>query len=157
MTPAYTATSDPDFHPIQTTVFEWEVHLLRRQPKRLLGIVAALIAIFLTSLFLFHSFWLALLPVVAALGTLSEYLFPIHYTLTELSAKMNCGLILLEIRWADVRHAYITDEGIKLSPLCSRNSRMEPLRGVYLRFDLPQREAIQMEVKHRLEQERTRG
>ena len=98
--------------------------------------------VFLAGLCLFHSFWLAALPTLAALFSVSEFLFPIHYTLTAQSAAMRCGLTALEIRWADVRHAYLTDDGIKLSPLRAKNSRMEPLRGVYLRFDAAQRDSI---------------
>ncbi len=105
-------------------------------------IMAALLGVFAVSLCLFHSFWLALLPVAAVLFSLSEFVFPIHYTLTTSGASARYGPTALEIRWADVRHAYLTDEGIKLSPLRVKNSRFEPLRGVFLRFDATNREAV---------------
>ena len=137
-TPATTAAPGQE----QTVLLTWTVHLLRRQPERLPKIVAVLGAVFAASLFVFHSFWLALLPTLAALFSVSEYVFPIHYTLSPSSAGMKCGLTALEIRWPDVRHAYLTDDSVKLSPLHAKNSRMEPLRGVTLRFDDKQREAI---------------
>ena len=65
-----------------------------------------------------------------------------RYTLTPQSASARHGLTLLEIRWADVRHAYLTDEGIKLSPLSAKNSRFEALRGVFLRFDDGNKDAV---------------
>ena len=74
--------------------------------------------------------------------SLSEFVFPVKYTLTAQSATARHGLTLLEIRWADVRHAYLTDEGVKLSPLRAKNSRFEPLRGVYLRFSEDNREVV---------------
>ena len=91
---------------------------------------------------LFRSFWLGLLPMLALLFYLSEYVFPIRYTLTPQSASARCGLSVLEIRWADVRHAYLTDDGIKLSPLAAKNSRFESLRGVFLRFGPNNQDAV---------------
>ena len=94
-----------------------------------------LLAVFGAGLGVFHSLWLSFAPMLALLFSMSEYIFPVRYTLTKQSASARHGLTLLEIRWADVRHAYLTDDGIKLSPLPAKNSRFEPLRGVFLRFD----------------------
>lgn len=120
----------------------WSVHLIRRQPQRAPRIALVLVGVLVLSLCLFHSFWLALLPAAAVLLSLSEFVFPVRYTLTPQSATARHGLTLLEIRWADVRHAYLTDEGVKLSPLRAKNSRFESLRGVYLRFDTTNQEAV---------------
>ncbi len=115
-------------------VLTWHVHLLQEQPKRLPRIMAAVVCVFFLSLILFRSAWLALLPALATVFSLSEFLFPARYTLTTQSAKASFGLTTLEIPWRDVRHAYLAEDGIKLSPLTSRNARWEPLRGVFLRF-----------------------
>ena len=120
----------------------WSVHLIRRQPQRAPRLALAVLSTFVLSLCLFHSFWLALLPVAAVLLSLSEFVLPVRYTLTSQSATARHGLTLLEIRWADVWRAYLTDEGVKLSPLRAKNSRFEPLRGVYLRFDETNQEAV---------------
>jgi hypothetical protein len=122
--------------------FSWFVHLIRRQPQSAPRLALALAGVFVLSLCLFHSFWLALLPAAAVLLSLSEFVFPVRYTLTAQSATARHGLTLLEIRWEDVRHAYLTDEGIKLSPLRANNSRFESLRGVYLRFGETNQEAV---------------
>ncbi len=132
--------------PSQAVQLTWSVHLIRRHPERLPKILGVLGLVFVTGLCLFHSFWLALLPTFAALFSVSEFVFPIHYTLTAKSAAMKCGLTALEIPWSDVRHAYVTDEGIKLSPLRRKNSRMEPLRGVFLRFGEAQHAEIRAVV-----------
>lgn len=115
-------------------VLTWCVHLLRQQPRRLPRILAAVLCAFVLSLILFRSAWLALLPALATVFSLSEFLFPARYTLTTLSAKASFGVTTLEIAWRDVRHAYLAEDGIKLSPLTGRNARWEPLRGVFLRF-----------------------
>lgn len=120
----------------------WSVHLMTGQPKRAAPIALVVLAVIALGLCLFHSLWVSILPALALLFSLSEFLFPVHYTLTDQSASARHGVTLLEIRWADVRHAYLTDDGIKLSPLAARNSRFEALRGVYLRFDDHNREAV---------------
>lgn len=134
----------------------WSVHLLRRQLHRVPRLALAQTGILILSLCLFHSFWLALLPVAATLLSLSEFVFPVRYTLTAQSATARHGLTLLEIRWADVRHAYLTHEGVKLSPLRGRNSRFESLRGVYLRFDATNQEAVIAAVQHFRQEARVR-
>ena len=124
------------------TVLCWSVHLITRQPKRKAQIAAVLLVTLIVSFCIFHSLWLGLAPVLALLFSLSEYVFPVRYTLTASAATARHGLTHLEIRWADVRHAYLTDEGIKLSPLLTKNSRFEPLRGVFLRFDGANQDAV---------------
>ncbi len=126
----------------EKSVLSWSVHLIARQPKRPAQIGLVLLAVFALGLCVFHSFWLSLAPALALLFSLSEFVFPVRYTLTEQSASARHGLTLLEIRWADVRHAYLTDDGIKLSPLPARNSRWESLRGVFLRFDDHNKDAV---------------
>ena len=124
------------------SVLSWSVHLITRQPERPAQIGAVLLAVFALGLCVFHSLWLSLAPALALLFSLSEFVFPARYTLTPQSAAVRHGLTALEIRWPDVRHAYLTDDGIKLSPLRAKNSRFESLRGVFLRFDDHNREAV---------------
>ena len=127
---------------IEEGSLSWSVHLSAGQPKRQAQIGMVLLAVFVFGVFIFRSFWLGFLPMLALLFSLSEYIFPIRYTLTPQSASARCGLSVLEICWPDIRHAYLTDDGIKLSPLSAKNSRFESLRGVYLRFGGRNREAV---------------
>ena len=129
-------------HHAEESALSWCVRLSARQPKRRKQIGAAVLAVFAGSVLMFHSLWLGLAPALALLFSVSEFVFPIRYTLTPQSVSVRHGLTILEIRWADVRHAYLTDDGIKLSPLRAKNSRMEPLRGVFLRFGDRDRDEI---------------
>ena len=153
--------TDPSVQPgaaeADETALCWSVHLLRRLPRRLPKIGIAVAGALVLGLCFFHSLWLALLPVLALVLSLSEYLFPIRYTLTSQSARSQNGLTVLEIRWADVRRAYLTDEGVKLSPLRAKNSRFEALRGVYLRFDDGNREAVIAAIRQLLPREDAHG
>ncbi len=125
----------------------WSVHLSAGQPKRQAQVSLVLLGVLLLGCAVFRSFWLGLVPTLALLFSLSEYVFPIRYTLTARSASARCGLSVLEISWEAVRHAYLTDAGIKLSPLSVKNSRFESLRGVFLRFGSENEEAIVSAVR----------
>lgn len=127
---------------VEETSLSWSVRLSAGQPQRQAQIGLVLLAVLVLGIALFRSLWLGLLPMLALLFSLSEYVFPIRYTLTAQSASARCGLSVLEIRWADVRHAYLTDDGVKLSPLSAKNSRFESLRGVFLRFGGDNRDAV---------------
>lgn len=126
----------------EESVLSWSVHLITRQPERPAQLGAVLLAVFVLGLCVFHSFWLSLAPVLALLFSLSEFILPVRYILTPQSAAVRHGLTSLEIQWPDVRRAYLTDDGIKLSPLNTKNSRFESLRGVFLRFDDHNHEAV---------------
>jgi len=121
---------------------EWTVHLIKERPAAVARIAACFVATIFCGLFLFHSLLLAMLPAIALLLSVSEYWLPVRYTLTAKGATARWGLVLLEIAWADVRHAYLTADGIKLSPLERSGSRMESLRGIFLRFSDNRHEVI---------------
>ena len=116
------------------TVLSWTVHLLRGQAHRLPRIGLGLASVLFVGLLVFHNPLLALLPALALLGSLSEFLFPIHYRLTRRGAQARQGPATWQIDWRDVRHAYLAPDGIKLSPLPRPQPHLEPLRGVFLRF-----------------------
>ena len=97
--------------------------------------------VFVLSLCLFHSFWLALLPAAAVLLSLSEFVFPVRYTLTAQSATARHGLTPWKSA-GQMSATPISPTRLKLSPLRAKNSRFEPLRGVFLRFDEDNREAV---------------
>ncbi len=119
----------------------------------MLGILVLVLAF---SVCLFQSLLVALLPPVILMLSLSEFFFPVRHRLTAKSAHVQHGLTVLEIRWADVRHAYLTADGVKLSPLRVKNARWEPLRGVFLRFDDGNRDQVIAAVR-RLREEAGRG
>ena len=112
----------------------WTVHLLRRQPGRLPRLIVAALVVVAGGLLVFHNLLFALLSALTLGLSLSEFLFPIRYTLTPHGALARHGLVTLEMAWGDVRHAYLAADGVKLSPLARRGSALEPLRGLFLRF-----------------------
>ena len=122
--------------PVDSAVeLAWTVHLLKQRPKSAVRIGICLAVTYVCGALVFHDLLLSLLPCAAMLAAVSEYLFPVRYTLDASGAKSRWLVASLEIAWKDVKHAYLTEDGIKLSPLTRKGARMEALRGVYLRFD----------------------
>lgn len=132
-------------------LYSWRVCLLHGQMRRLPCLLSVAFLVLAGGMLLFHSLLLAALPLLALTFSLSDFLFPCHYTLTQHGARARHGLMVLEIPWCDVKHAYLVQDGIKLSPLARPGSRMEPLRGVFLRFS--GNETVVTEMVQRLRHE----
>ena len=114
-------------------VLEWRVHLARHQPaKAALVLLAAAVSAALC-FFLFLSWPFALFTVVALVAATSEFLCPIRYRLDAEAAEMRNLHNWRRITWREVKKAYLLEDGIKLSPL-ETQTRIEPFRGVFLRF-----------------------
>ena len=63
----------------------------------------------------------------------ADYFIPMHFWLTSEAAYRRTIFGTKFIRWANVKHCYLDDKGIKLSPL-EKPSRAEALRGLFLYF-----------------------
>lgn len=112
---------------------EWEVRLGAHQPHRLLTVVfLALVAGTLGIALLGH--WVfGVIGVLAILLSTAELFLSQHYSIDETGARRRIGLSVTEILWPNVKRVQLEPGGVKLSPLDSE-SRLEPFRGVYLRF-----------------------
>jgi hypothetical protein len=62
-----------------------------------------------------------------------DYWLPVRYTVSEKGAAVRYLGAAYDISWERVKYVTVTADGVKLSPLPPR-SRLEPFRGVYLRF-----------------------
>ncbi len=112
---------------------EWQVHLARTQPARAAVVVGAALLSAGLCFFLFRNWLYAGFCVLALLGATSEFLLPIRYRLDEEGAEMRNLHNWRRIAWSEVKKAYLLEDGVKLSPLGVR-TRLEPFRGVFLRF-----------------------
>ena len=120
-------------------VAEWSVHRSRREPRKLgiliLFLFAAnvLLFAFYREIYINHTFF-ALLGNMILIGSISDFLFPVRFRLTNKGAEYKNFLMKKHIAWQDVKNCYLYDEGIKLSPLTSPN-RLENFRGFMLLFN----------------------
>ena len=63
----------------------------------------------------------------------ADYFIPMKFWLTREAAYRRTIFGTKFIRWSNVKHCYLDDKGIKLSPVAQR-SRSEALRGLFLYF-----------------------
>jgi hypothetical protein len=113
----------------------WRVHLLRREPHRLPGLLCVFFIAAVCVWLLFER----PLPVLAALllliGATGEFLFPVTYRITEEGVYANTPTGRLALRWKETRRCLRHPFGVTLSPL-PIPSRLDAFRGVTLRFAL---------------------
>lgn len=113
-------------------VLRWQVHLAKEEPRKLFVVIAAIVAMAALA-----CVWIGPIGVIATAfmlaGALSDFLMPTTFviTTTQVSASTIVGKRIMA--WKDVKKCYVTDDGVKVSPL-PRASRLEAYRGVYLLF-----------------------
>lgn len=127
--------------PEDREVLSWTVHLAREHPLRTAVSVAFVLSASAGAFFAVGP-TAAVIVAGVVVASLSEFLFPVRYVVTDETASCRMLLNRTEIRWANVKRCYVDNLGVKLSPL-DRVSRLEAFRGVYLRFAGNENEVIE--------------
>lgn len=117
----------------QQAILRWRVHLAREHAGKTAVVAGVLVIASAFAYALYGSVLPALVIAFVLVGSLSDFLFPVTYALTESGVRASTPLGLRVMPWNSVKRAYVDDEGIKLSPF-DKPSRFEGQRGVYLRF-----------------------
>ena len=111
----------------------YTIHLARRRPAQAAGAVAVIAAAALAAGFGFQSLLLGLLAAALLIASVSDYLFPLTFTLTDRAAEARGPLHRRRLPWAQVRRVSRDPLGVKLSPF-PHPSRLDAFRGIYLWF-----------------------
>jgi len=117
----------------------WTFSLLRSDPEKLPLVLAIIAIAYLISLWGLHNPLLAIVPTLLVVSSVSEYLFPIHYSISPAGIKARWAWNDLDMKWEDVRHIYDLETSLKFSPLSRKNSLFEGIRGIRVRFDTSER------------------
>ena len=131
---------------------EWQVHLSKRNPQKVAGIVLAALMAAFGGWLLLRSPLFAILGVIFILGATTDFWMPIRYRLDETGASLKCGVSQTAIEWPKVKVVTESEEGVKLSPLTNPNSRLEAFRGVFLRFE-NNREEVLAKIRIHMEEQ----
>lgn len=111
----------------------WRVHLLKRDPARL-PILLLVMAMGAACVWLMFG---TLLPVLASglllMGSVSEYLFPITYRLSDGEVCQESLTSRIQLPWKDARRCRMGQDALLLTSLAVP-SRLDAFRGVLLRF-----------------------
>lgn len=125
----------------EIVLMEWQVHLARRQPAKLWPTLVAMIAAGLLVQLATRNPLLAILTLLLLAFAAGEFLFPIHYRLTESGVYVRNLLNIRYLPWSGLRRCYRGKQGIKLSPLPYGGWR-EAFRGIQLRVEGEAQEPI---------------
>lgn len=134
--------TEPAVPAVPEPLLSWRVHPARRRPRRTAFVIGLLLLVAFILYLSTASLWLTGLALFLLTGSLGEYLFASTYHVSAQGAE-RCGLAgPRRVTWAEVKAAYLLDDGIKLSTL-ARPGPLEPYRGVFLPFaDDDQRAAV---------------
>ena len=112
----------------------WTVHLATHAGRRKAGFVVAVI---LCAMAAAHLALGGVIPAVAMglvlVAAVGDFLFPVTYKITSEAASSRSLFSHQIIKWKDVKACYLSEDGVKVSPL-SKRTRFEAYRGVFLRF-----------------------
>jgi len=111
----------------------WTVHLARKQRGRG-AVTACLVVLAACAGWLYAGPLAAVVVTIALMLSLSEFFFPVRYEIDESAATARCMGRTKRVERAQVTNCYVDSDGVKLST-CGGNRRLEPFRGLYLRFD----------------------
>ena len=119
----------------------WSVHLARRNPRKTLWALLAILIGALAAGVGFRSAAAGMLTLILLAGSISDYLFPVRYRLSQAGIEARGLLFVRRMAWNQVRRVARETAGVKLSPR-SRHSRLEAYRGIYLWFQANETEVM---------------
>ena len=118
----------------QDVVLSWSVSLAGREGlAKTLGALTAMVGVLALGAYLYGNVLLVTIGAAIFFLATAEYFFPMRFWLTEEAAFKRTIFGTKFIRWSKIKHCYLDDKGIKLSPL-EGPSRAEAFRGLYLYF-----------------------
>ena len=111
----------------------WTVHLARRNTTAIPLLIIAMMAAGLLVTVLFHSPIPGIAAILLLVGSVKEFLFPVHYRITPKGVEARSMGSRLELAWRDMRRCMLEPNQITLTSL-SVPGRLDVFRGVTLRF-----------------------
>lgn len=114
-------------------VLAWSVHLVRRAPHRLPGLVMALFLGAGCVWMMFQQILPVLAAVILLLGSCADFLFPIRYRLNAEGLWADGLTSRLHLGWKEARRCVLEPRAVTVTPLPAP-SRLDAFRGVTLRF-----------------------
>jgi hypothetical protein len=124
-------SANPDLS--DACLLSWTVHLASRKPNVIPILIITMISAGLLITILFHSPLPGMIAIALLVGSVKEFLFPIHYRITPKGVEQRSIGCHLELAWKDARRCLLEQHQITITPL-STASRLDVFRGVTLRF-----------------------
>lgn len=111
-------------------VLTWTIHLAKEMPAKLCLVIIGYGAAMLAWWYFLPVPAALLLPLVALTSAMSEFLFPVTYTIDDVGISQKClPFFNRHIAWSDVRRASAGRDGFFVSTL-RLPSRLDQFRGI---------------------------
>lgn len=111
-------------------VLTWTIHLAKEMPAKLCLVIIGYGAAMLAWWYFLPVPAALLLPLVALTSAMSEFLFPVTYTIDDVGISQKClPFFNRHIAWTDVRRASAGRDGFFVSTL-RLPSRLDQFRGI---------------------------
>lgn len=111
-------------------VLTWTIHLAKEMPAKLCLVIIGYGAAMLAWWYFLPVPAALLLPLVALTSAMSEFLFPVTYTMDDIGISQKClPFFNRHIAWTDVRRASAGRDGFFVSTL-RLPSRLDQFRGI---------------------------
>jgi len=132
-------------------LLSWTAHPARRRPRDVALVVAVVATTAGVVMLTFDSAWLALLAAAILLLSVSAFLLPTRYTLTDEGIEAARALVVRRRRFADLRRLDVGRDAALASPL-ARPSFLDRRRGIWIWFDGADRERVVALLRERIRQ-----
>lgn len=119
----------------------WTVRLSEKTPEKVITIWIVAVLCGLGGVFLLHSIAFGLIGFIAITASTAEYWMGATYRVDAKGAQCRVGFSTTAIEWTNVKRVVVDNNTLKLSPL-EKESRSDPFRGVTLRVNESNREAV---------------
>ncbi|MHB8758313.1 MAG: hypothetical protein ACYC6V_09915 [Bacillota bacterium] len=127
--------------PEEEVLLKWSVHLARQNPRRTLltalGVVGTLAVVLLAGL----GPWWAVITLIIIIGSISAWIFPIRYVLTDKGVKQYNFLSREERSWLRFTDYVVYNDAVQVT-YDQRTVRGRILKGLMLYFGPDNREQI---------------
>jgi len=119
----------------------WTAHPAKRRPRDLLLVIAVVLLTSGAVLASLQSLFLTALAVVFLVVAVAPFLFPTHYTITDLDVSERRLWRFRARQWTDLRRLQVGPGAALVSPL-SRPSWLDRFRGLNILFDGADRDEV---------------
>ena len=131
----------------EKVIVEWSVHRMRQDPRKLTIFIVLLVPANAFLFWMYHELYFAFpyfvfLGNLILVGSFCDYIFQVRFRVTVKGAHCRNLISKKHISWDQVKSCYISEDGIKLSPL-ERRSWLGNFRGFVLLFNDNREEVIE--------------
>ncbi len=131
-------------------LLRWTAHPARRRPRDVALVVAVVATTAGVVMLTFDSAWLALLAAAMLCASVSSFLLPTRYTVTDEGIEAARALVTRRRRFADLRRLEVGRDAALASPLARPSLLLDRRRGMWIWFDGADRDRVVALLQERI-------